>query len=210
MGVTIFHFLSYSAYLFDLTQGSEAWIWNHWKGASRTNILWCPAPRDKASTTWVSPEGEMKVVGNPYQKPLPLYFELLKRFSPPGSTVVELTAGSGTLLATCLAYPELAGNTGETPNCPLHCTLCAVFAFGPFSLFRLSYHFPSPLSTTELFFSFLFVSYIRMTALYSALDRRGRWWSWRLRVRVGRKIDPARIRTCNLAVANPGHFKVIP
>ena len=40
-------------------------------------------------------------VSNPYQKPLPLYFELLHRFTNDSDVVAEFTAGSGTLAVAC-------------------------------------------------------------------------------------------------------------
>ena len=46
---------------------------------------------------------------NPYQKPLGLYLQLLKMYCMPGSTVVDLTFGSGSLE---LAAMELSAPSG--------------------------------------------------------------------------------------------------
>ena len=47
---------------------------------------------------------------NPYQKPLPLYMELLRRFTKPNDFVVEVTGGSGSLVAACgLRYADRHG-----------------------------------------------------------------------------------------------------
>ena len=93
-------------------QDEGKWIWSRWQGASRDDVIFCP-PIAKKSTN-----GD---TGNKYQKPIPLYWELLSRFTDPTSTgketpvVCELTGGSGTLLATCCRVPEFQHYKGNWP-----------------------------------------------------------------------------------------------
>lgn len=86
-----------------LLQGSARnWIWERCPANRRENKIMCPA----VAHPLVHPSGAK----NPYQKPLPLYYELLERFTSNGDTVIELTGGSGTLLAACsIMYPDRTG-----------------------------------------------------------------------------------------------------
>lgn len=85
---------------------AKNWVWEEMDPEKRENKIFCPVSYlVKKPATIDSPE-----VKNAYQKPLPLYWELLARFSELGSLVVELTGGSGTLAAACaLKYMDRSG-----------------------------------------------------------------------------------------------------
>lgn len=87
-------------------QGTPAnWVWDNCPETMRVNKIVCPVIgarcKDPAGTT------------NPYQKPLALYWELLKRHTRPGDVVVELTGGSGTLAAACACHGEFVDRSGR-------------------------------------------------------------------------------------------------
>lgn len=54
----------------------------------------------------------MNGISNPYQKPLPLLWELLYRFTIPTDTVAEVTAGSGSLAVACITRQYFNNLTG--------------------------------------------------------------------------------------------------
>lgn len=83
----------------------------------KQNQLWfdCPGEHreDKINCPPIVTAYKEDGISNPYQKPRPLYMELLHRFTRPMDTVVELTGGSGTLLAACALRPEFEDRNGE-------------------------------------------------------------------------------------------------
>lgn len=84
------------------------WLWEEMDPEQRQNKILCPTVTVpvKMPPSTAHPEGAT----NPYQKPLPLYWELLHRFTDYGSLVVELTGGSGTLALACaLRFPDRSG-----------------------------------------------------------------------------------------------------
>jgi DNA modification methylase len=96
-----------------LKQGAHKnWLWDQCPSdfPRRENKIFCPP----VAYPLKSPEGSK----NPYQKPLPLYWELLKRFTLSNDLVVELTGGSGTLVAACAISPnkEFVDRHGATSD----------------------------------------------------------------------------------------------
>ena len=83
----------------------------------KQNQLWVDCPgdhrEDKISCPPIITAFKVDGISNPYQKPRPLYMELLYRFTRPMDTVVELTGGSGTLLAACALRQEFENRNGE-------------------------------------------------------------------------------------------------
>jgi DNA modification methylase len=49
---------------------------------------------------------------NPYQKPLPLIEELIRRFAKPEGVVADWTAGCGTTAVVCAITPDLNDRSG--------------------------------------------------------------------------------------------------
>lgn len=87
-----------------LLQGvNKNWIWEACPPSKRENKIFCPPISQPVKT----PSG----VYNPYQKPIPLYWELMSRFSQQGDLVIEFTGGSGTLVAAC-CEPEFINRSG--------------------------------------------------------------------------------------------------
>ena len=82
---------------------AKNWLWSDVPSSKRENKIYCPPVSKTVST----PAGDM----NPYQKPLPLYWEFLDRYTRPGDLVVELTGGSGTLAMACATF--FRDRTGE-------------------------------------------------------------------------------------------------
>jgi len=64
----------------------ENWVWELCPAGRRESTVICPPIRK----SFISDQGN----SNKTQKPIPLYWELLERFSRPGSTVAEFTAES--------------------------------------------------------------------------------------------------------------------
>ena len=84
----------------------ENWVWELCPAGRRESTVICPPIRK----SFISDQGN----SNKTQKPIPLYWELLERFSRPGSTVAEFTAGSGTLAVACMLRPSLQDRIGKT------------------------------------------------------------------------------------------------
>ena len=89
----------------------ENWVWEVCPGRKRTNLFRCPPVASKCKN----------VAGteNPYQKPIPLVWDWIHRFTTRGDLIVDLTAGSGTVAAAAAVgtkkFPGRSGTMYEVP-----------------------------------------------------------------------------------------------
>ena len=80
------------------------WVWEQCPSGRRESTIVCPP----VAKCYSSDRGNV----NKAQKPLPLYWEAIERWSAPGATVAEFTAGSGTLAIACMHRQSLQNRLG--------------------------------------------------------------------------------------------------
>ena len=93
---------------------TPSWIWEQVPNSQLTNKIVCPPVAQHATAVSA---GLNREVRNPYQKPTPLYAEILTRFSREMDVVVEWTAGSGTIGAAVNTFSLKRFGTEDCTNC---------------------------------------------------------------------------------------------